>query len=159
MTGSGAMYALTQLQAEVERLQREVAFIRESYGVVRRAMGIFYVVGRQDRDAETPGRRGGRHRHLKSLNLGCDMMSGHPSAFGRLHCGVADPARTTLVYDAPLPPSGAGSIAASSASSCTGFACPGYLRPSRGGSIEVTLGRCTPLRNCTPFPPLKGGLH
>ena len=65
---SGAMYALTQLQAEVERLQRDMAFIRESYGVVRRAMGIFYDVGRQDRDAETPGRRG-KHRHLKSLNL------------------------------------------------------------------------------------------
>ena len=67
MMDSGAMYALTQLQAEVERLQRDMAFIRESYGVVRRAMGIFYDVGRQD--AETPGRRGGRHRHLKSLNL------------------------------------------------------------------------------------------
>ena len=61
------MYALTQLQAEVERLQRDMAFIRESYGVVRRAMGIFYDVGRQDRDAEKPVR--GKHRHLKSLNL------------------------------------------------------------------------------------------
>lgn len=57
------MYALTQLQAEVERLQRDMAFIRESYGVVRRAMGIFYDVGRQD--AEKPAR--GKHRHLKSL--------------------------------------------------------------------------------------------
>ena len=63
MMDSGAMYVLTQLQAEVERVQRDMALIRESYSALRRVVGLFYDAGVED----TERRQAGRHRHLKGL--------------------------------------------------------------------------------------------
>ena len=61
---SGAMYVLTQLQAEVERVQREMSRIQASYSALRRIAGVFYDAGHED---ALKGKHR-RSRHLRSVD-------------------------------------------------------------------------------------------
>lgn len=60
---TGPMRVLTQLQAEVELVQREMTRISEAYSALRRVVGLFYDAGCEDEQR----RQKGRHRHLKGM--------------------------------------------------------------------------------------------
>ena len=64
MMDSGAMYVLTQLQAEVERVRHEMSLIQASYSGLRRVAGVFYDAGVED-TLKGKHRRG---RHLRSVD-------------------------------------------------------------------------------------------
>jgi hypothetical protein len=64
MMDFGAMYVLTQLQAEVERVRHEMTLIQASYSGLRRIAGVFYDAGVDD---ALKGKHR-RSRHLRSVD-------------------------------------------------------------------------------------------
>lgn len=67
---SGVMYALAQLQAEVERLQ-------EAYGALKRIAGVFYDAGFDDA-LQRQDHKDRKDRHLKLL--GAVILTGAAAA-------------------------------------------------------------------------------